>query len=246
MFMITALIVTGMISFQCTSGKKTVADEPYQVIQTNVDGTGMTIELRFTKGAEHNHPLMAVWLEDTGGKYIETLYVAESIGKGVFQHGDKSKGQWQAGAIRRPAALPYWGHKRGYQAPDGYYIPTPEDPISDAVTGPTPGGNFDLQSRASAQLPSKFAVMMEINQSWDWNTFWSNNKYPDDSQYKTSSQPAVVYQAIVDLDSGKKSYEMIPIGHSHYSGQDGKLYTDLSTLTTALQIVRSAEVNVAR
>ena len=32
------------------------------------------------------------------------------------------------------------------------------------------------------------------------------------------------------------------IGHSHYSGKDGNLYPDLSTLTTAVQIVKSIKV----
>ncbi|MBW6461035.1 MAG: DUF2271 domain-containing protein [Bacteroidales bacterium] len=43
---------------------------------------------------------MVIWLEDMDGKYIETLYVAESIGKGIFRHGEKAKGQWMPGPIR--------------------------------------------------------------------------------------------------------------------------------------------------
>jgi hypothetical protein len=34
------------------------------------------------------------------------------------------------------------------------------------------------------------------------------------------------------------------IGHSHYSGKDGNLYTDVSTLTTALDIARSIVVKI--
>jgi hypothetical protein len=241
---LTGLTITGFLNYQCSSGKKTTVDEPIQTIQTNVDSKGIAISLRFIKGSAHNHPLMAVWLEDTSGRYIETLYVAESIGKGVFQHGDKSTGQWQAGPIRRPAALPYWGHKRGIQAPDGLYIPIPDDPMPDAVTGPTPGGNFSLESNSTGTLPSVFRVLMEINQSWDWNEYWTNDKFPQDNQYKTSSQPAVIYEARVDLDSGQQEFLMKAIGHSHYSGQDGDLYTDLSTLSTALEIVGSAKVMV--
>jgi len=241
---IAGLLLTGLISYQCSSGKKTTGEEPFQTIQTNVDGKGIAINLRFTKGAAHNHPLMAIWLEDTSGNYIETLYVAESIGKGIFQHGDRSKGQWQPGPIRRPAALPYWGHKRGIQAPDGLFIPTPEASMPDAVTGPTPGGNFILESRSTAQLPAVFLVMMEINQSWDWNEYWTNSKYTQDIQYMTSSQPAVVYAARVDFNSGQQKNTLKAVGHSHYSGLDGNLYTDLSTLTTALEIVGSAQVVV--
>jgi polyphosphate kinase len=35
-----------------------------------------------------------------------------------------------------------------------------------------------------------------------------------------------------------------PIGHGHYSGKNGKLFTDLSSLTTALKIVKSLKVKV--
>lgn len=243
---LTVLFITGLISYQCSPGKKTTGDESFQTIHTNADGKGIAINLRFIKGPSHNYPLMAIWLEDTAGHYIETLYVAESIGKGVFQHGDKSAGFWQPGQIRRPAALPYWGHQRGIQAPDGYYLPTPENPVADAVTGPTPSGSFVMESRATGSLPTVFMVMMEINQSWDWNEYWTNNKFPDDIQYKTSSQPAVVYAARIDLNSGQSVFEMKAIGHSHYSGRDGNLYSDLATLTTALDIVGSAEVVVSR
>lgn len=243
--MAIAAVMTLLAGYSCSSGKKTAGEEPFQIIQTNAGGRGIDITLRFTRGPEHNHPLMAIWLEDTSGRYIETLYVAESIGKGIFQHGDKSKGMWQAGEIRRPAALPYWGHKRGIQAEDGYYLPTTGDPMPDAVTGATPGGNFIMESKASAALPEVFMVMMEINQPWDWNDYWTNSKYPDDPEYKTSCQPAVVYAVRIAPGSGEATFPMKAIGHSHYSGKDGSLTTDLSTLSTALDIVGSAEVTIA-
>jgi hypothetical protein len=87
-------------------------------------------------------------------------------------------------------------------------------------------------------------VFFEINQSWDWNEYWTNSKYPDDVDYKTSSQPSVVYSAVIDFDNPDKSYELRPIGHGHYSGKDGKIYPDLSTLTTALEIVERVKVEI--
>jgi hypothetical protein len=65
---------------------------------------------------------------------------------------------------------------------------------------------------------------MEINQPWDWNEYWTNTKYPDDEEYKTSCQPALVYRAIVNLDNAEKTYPMKVIGHSHYSGKTGELF----------------------
>jgi hypothetical protein len=214
------------------------------VYRYNQEAEGTTLKVEFTKGEEHNHPLMAIWVEDMQGNYVQTLYVAESIGKGIFQHGDASSGKWMPGELRRPAALPVWSHRRGILAEDGFYLPTPEDPVPDALTGPTPPQDFVIISRLEDKDLRQFLVFFEINQTWDWNEFWTNNSYPDNEQYKTSAQPALVYKAIINLDSEKTKYPMTLVGHSHYAGEDGMVYEDLSTFTTALDIAEEITVTV--
>ncbi len=236
--------IVSLVAVRCSGSKKTADNADSQVITTNETVSGPLLTVYFTRGESHNHPLMAIWLEDMDGKYIETLYVAESVGKGIFRHGSRNSGIWSPGEVRRPAALPYWSHKRGIKAPDGLYLPTPEEPVPDAITGPTPAGDFTLKSKAVSPLPDTFKLMLEINQSWDWNEFWTNNKYPDDDEYKTSSQPALVYETVIDLADLKSEYELQPVGHSHYAGLDGILYPDLSTLTTAMKIAGSISVTV--
>jgi len=213
-------------------------------ITTLAQEPGHSLVIVFEKGRRHNHPLMAFWIEDTTGLYIQSLYVAQSIAKGYFQHGDASTGRWEPGPLRRPAALPYWGHKRGIKAPDGYYIPTQDSPMPDAVTGPTPKADFILRTRTRHPDLRKFNLLMEINQSWDWNQHWHNNKFPNDPYYKTSSQPALVYRVTIDLDNPQSEYEMKPVGHSHWSGANGNLYEDLSTITTALDIAKGVKVRL--
>ncbi len=211
---------------------------------TNLGAEGKIFLLHFEKGDEHNHPLMAVWIEDVDSNYIETLYVAKSIATSIFTYGEQEGGKWQPGLVRRPAALPYWSHKRGIKASDGLYLPSPEEPVADAITGPTPKSDFVLISKTTEGLPEKFRVLFEINQSWDWNEYWSNTKFPEDNEYKTSSQPSIIYETVVDLNDGKEEYYMQAIGHGHYAGKDGKLYKDLSTLTTAKEISGSIVVEV--
>lgn len=215
-----------------------------EIIKSNPDGKGIQLTVEFTKGSAHNHPLMAIWIEDMEGRYIQTLYVAQSIATSKFRRGTAEWGQWKEGLVRRPAALPYWGHQRGIKADDGLYLPTPENPVPDAYSGATPQSDFVLQSRADSELPARFRVLLEINQAWDWNNYWTNSKFPEDADYKTSSQPALVYEAVVDTSSGSKEFEMKPIGHSHYSGKDGSLTKDLTTLTTAMEIARKVVVKV--
>jgi len=234
--------LTVLIISSCR-GKRLPLVQEYDTLKTNMNGNGDIIELSFTRGPEHNHPLMAVWTEDTAGNYIQTLYVANSIAKGYFEHGDKSTGRWLAGPIKRPAALPVWAHSRGVKEADGLYMPSTETAIPDAYTGATPKSNFILIARTDEPLPRKFIILFEINQTWDWNEYWTNNKFPGDENYKTSCQPALVYAATLDKEQ-PGAVELRLLGHSHYSGMDGKIYEDLSSITTAREITGSLSVKI--
>jgi hypothetical protein len=225
--------------------QKKMKDSKTEVLKTNEKGNGPAITIEFTRGEFHNHPLMAIWVEDTNGQYLQSLYVAKSIATGIFNYGDVTNGRWTQGEIRRPAALPYWSHQRGIMADDSLYLPTPENPIPDAYTGATPKQDFKLYTRLDETGPTVFNVLLEINQPWDWNEYWTNGKYPDNEEYKTSAQPAVVYKATVDLRKKIAFFEMKPVGHSHYAGEDGNLYSDLSTLTTALDIANNIKVRMS-
>lgn len=238
-----SIAILMMLALSCTTSKVPADEVPLQ-ISSNPNGSGPKIEIEMTRGEGHNHPLMAIWVESESGEFIQTLYVAESIGKGVFQHGDASKGFWMPGEIRRPAALPRWSHQRGIKAEDGLYLPTPGDPVADAYTGPTPDKSFILNSRLNEPLDGNIRVLFEINQTWDWNDFWTNNKYPNDEEYKTSCQPALVYMAIINLENPEEEYMMKIIGRSHYSGATGDLYNDLQTMTSALHIAEVIEVRI--
>jgi len=213
-------------------------------ITTNIAGSGTSLTLEFRKGPEHNHPLMAIWIEDLDGNYIQTLYVARSIAKGVFAFGDKSTGRWQEGEIIRVAALPYWSHKRNVKNDMGNYMPKKGFEVPDAYTGATPKSDFSLATRTDNEVGSKFRIYCEINQSWDWNKHWTNTLHPEDQEYKTSSQPAVVYAAVIDPSAKGVAVRLEPVGRSHHSGQNGNLYTDLETLTTALRIASEITVTV--
>ena len=239
-----SLVFTVLLLAAACSSTRVPADETPGHISSNPEGKGPALEIEMIRGQEHNHPLMAIWVEDEKGNYVQTLYVAESIGKGIFQHGDASRGFWMPGEIRRPAALPYWSHKRGIRADDGLFIPMPGNPVPDAYTGPTPGKSFILHTKLDNDPPERFYVLFEINQTWDWNEYWTNNRFPDDEEYKTSCQPALVYSALVDLNSPGREYPMELIGRSHHSGADGKLYDDLHTMTTALHIAEKILVRI--
>jgi hypothetical protein len=231
----------------CSTGsvkKSKKSDSDKTSISTNITGKGEVLTVDLTRGESFYYPLFAVWLEDTDGKYIQTLYVSNSVATGVFKYGKQENNNWIMAPKRAPQALPYWAHKRGVKASDGLFVPDSATAVPDAYSGATPVTGFVLTSRADNPLPDRFKVMLEINQNWDWNEYWTNDKYPDDEYYKMSCQPAVVYESAVDKKDLKESYRMVAVGHSHYSGKTGELFRDLSTLTTALHIADSIIVRV--
>ena len=228
--------------YACVSADKTT--EPIPTYRYGESGQGTQINLTFEKGKAHNHPLYAVWLADSTGKFIQTLYVSESIGKGFFRRADRNTGKWLAGEIQRPAALPYWTHARNVMNEKGNLQPTPQNPVIDAQTGATPLSSFEMVLITNEKLNGNYRIYLELNQSWDWNEYWTNNKYPDNKEYKTSSQPALVYMAEFDTRNSGEEIEMKPIGHSHYAGENGELFTDLSTLSTALRIAKEITVTL--
>lgn len=240
MFFIGVVMIIAIDS--CRTSRVGVQNISTDTIYTVQSEKGYPVEFHFKKGSKHNYPLMAVWVTDTNDHYLQTVYVAESIAKGVFKHGETSNGKWLPGPIRRPAALPVWAHSRGVQEDDGLFVPTVNTPVADAYTGATPMNDFVIYSNVPDSSTNTFYIYFEINQSWDWNDYWTNNKYPDDEDYKTSCQPSLVYRTKINTDNSQKVYDLSLIGHGHYSGDDGEIYPDLSTFTTALEITGKAYV----
>lgn len=243
-YKILALFIgVALINEKINSQEKNVQRE--QLI-THQQAKGIQVDILFNKGIEHYHPLMAIWVEDMEGNYIHPLYVAKSIAKGIFGHAEYKQGTWQPGEKRIPSALPYWSHKRNIPGIDSLYIPTPEHPLPDAYTGATPTGDFELRSVVADSAGSRFRILFEINQPWDWNEHWYNGRYPGNEEYLKSAQPALVYEAEINLNKEAAKYTMKPVGHSHPFGASGELFGNLSTLTTAMNIADRIVIKVKR
>jgi len=239
---IIRLILTLLALSSIVSAKR--KPEFFTLENYGVKNNGTSISIQFERGKEHNHPLYAIWLADENGKFIQTLYVSESIGKGVFKRVSRKSGRWMEGEIQRPATLPYWAYQRNIQNEYGTYLPTPKQPEVDAYTGATPQVSFIMHLKTEKPLNGKYCIFLELNQSWDWNEYWTDDRFPGDKDYRTSSQPALVYKADINTEKPQSEYDMKPVGHSHYSGKDGSLTTDLTSFTTALQIAKKITVKL--
>ena len=198
----------------------------------------------FLTGKSHNHPSFVFWIEDIEGNYIQTLFITAYVGSGTFRYADAGNFKWknEQGESIRPSSLPYWSHKRNIISRDSIYVPVPENKVPDAYSGATPNGDFRKSIKLPTVLPEKFRVLFEINQTWDWNEHWTNDKYPDDEDYMSSCQPSLIYGVVVNKNDLSGMYHLNPLGHGHYSGDNGILYTDISTLTTAMHIVEDIVV----
>ena len=230
LFFLFAAILTS-----CTS-EKNVAKPMFIDLSDSKD-----FVMELNPGPGYNHPSFAIWIEDMNGDYVKTLFITKSYASGIFGYKILGDSVWvnESGESIQPAALPYWTHKKGL-INDKTLVPSPENPFVDAYTGVTPKGKFTL-SNAAFDV-AKYRVLLEVNQPWDWNKFWTNNKFPDSRAYSHSAQPSVVYA--VTINATDSEFYLNLIGHGSPTGETGKLYTDLSTLSTALDIFSSIKITI--
>jgi hypothetical protein len=243
------IVIIVFTAYSCGSGKITdIVKDQENIIEKQFSAEGEKLSFSFNAGPAHNHPTFAIWLETSDGDLIQTLFVTKSIASGYFTFGDAGDGKWLKvpGEAKRPAALPYWLNRREIFQHEQPLLPTKNQPVPDAYTGATPSGDFIVKAITLKQLPKVFRVLVEVNQPWDWNKFWTNEKFSGDSDYKTSAQPSLVYAVQVNLNDLMEEYHLNPIGHGHPSGKNGQLYTDISGFTTALQIFQSISFIVNR
>lgn len=183
-----------------------------------------------------NPPQFVIWLEDTEGNYISTLFVTKKIATEAWMSNDGN---------RRKEALPHWCYQRGIIYDDGLYLPTKEEPLIDGISGATPKAGIELKLEPASYL-RQFVIKAEFNHSIDFNDAFPENAKEGDSNYSGgdmgSGQPALVYSALIDLDTNIKEYNLQLIGHSSSDGTNGDIYEDLSGVTSADRIVKEIVV----
>jgi len=240
------IILSGIILISsCGTNKSTIKNnELQQKLEVNLSGSGQKLSVELEAGNNHNHPSFAIWAEDMNENFLQTIFVTKSVGTGIFGHGPLEAEKWDTkpGWQKRPASLPYWIHKRE-PLNNGPQLPSPEFQVPDAYTGATPKSGAEIATMLNKQLAGKIRILLEVNQPWDWNEYWTNERY-DNADYRTSCQPSLIYSVTVDLNKSGGKYFLNPIGHGHYSGANGDLNTNLGTITTARNIFNSIKVTI--
>jgi hypothetical protein len=167
-------------------------------------------------------PQIAVWTEDTLGRYLTTIYVTAGFGRQKWKY-YKPKGD----SCSRPMCMPFWLNRF---INSGHAAPTPAQPLPDAVTGATPTGSFTINFTVPDTL-KVFKLYTEWNRSFDYNPY-----YPK-KHTAFNGQPSAVFRACIHLnDAARSSDTLAMVGRGGETGDDGTLYKDTERLSTALSV----------
>ena len=185
-----------------------------------------------------NPPTFAIWVEDTSGNYLSTIFATYKIATESWLSNNGN---------RRKESLPHWCYRRNVIYDDGLLLPTKKEPLPDGITGATPKKNKEIQV-CLKDFSNPIVIKAEFNHSIDFNDYFPKNAKEEDDNYSGgemgSGQPALIYadtiyptQTIVNLKL---------IGRSSSDGTDGNIYTDLEKITTAKNIVKNITVELIK
>ena len=172
---------------------------------------------------EKREPQFSVWLEDSEGNFIKTLYVTERASRKSWILSPKEG---------RPESLPVWYHASKHES--GRTKEKNKDLKLDAVTGVTPKSGINF----NAEIEDKeYEIKAEFNTSFDYNDFYTKKNSG------VNGQPSVVYSAKILAGFNKENDEikLSFLGSGSPDGSDGQIHAD-DRLTTALEIVKIVTV----
>jgi len=162
------------------------------------------------------YPQIACWIESPDGKYMGTIYVTEGGAKNNYTFAPRGE---------RPEALPVWSHRKVGQVA-----------IPDAVSGAT--SETAAQHREVLSMPlGRYNAYLEVNRAYDYNETYTR------SNSGVNGQLSIVYRASIIVGKVASAAKFAPIGTGSVDGSDGTLRPGLVGITTALSIIRDAEID---
>ncbi|MDR0301312.1 MAG: DUF2271 domain-containing protein [Treponema sp.] len=216
---LTVIVVSLIGCFGCNTGGKNmqsiISDGMELIIEQGEHWQG---KMKIFIFSVKKTPQLAVWIENEQENYISTITATNKSVKNNWTSAPKEG---------RPEALPVWNHKRQNSAEQ-----------IDIVTSATPKGSIDIQiDNSSLTNGQEYNVYLEINHSFDYNDYWTEN----DSG--VNGQPSLIYHAKITAGVAGK-VRLTPIGHGSVDGSSGDIENGLDSFTTALAIIKEACVVV--
>lgn len=181
----------------------------------------------------HTTPQIAAWIESSKGEFVKTLMVTRK----------SSKGKYAGHRGGREESLPVWSFARNVIDKKGRTAPTKKTALPDAVTGASKKSDFDWQVEIEDHYYSGgYRLCIEVNNSMDFNDYYREDLPKEDPFYnnKVNGQPSLVFKG----DLGDNETECTLVGYGDAAGNNGEIHAVDSTLTTALDIIKS--INLIR
>lgn len=231
------LLILGCIIL-CGGCVMNKTDNSHKLIELKTDG-GLKLTIDVEAGEKWSSrmkagpfifnvlPQMAVWTEDSSGRFIETLYITGADFK-KMNHALKNEDE----ADFFKECLPYWAASVGAS---GGELPSKKAPYPDTLTSATPAADFTIKTSVSAGAAYIYA---ELNKADDKNTFYTedNNSW--------AGQPSLIYAADLSGISESKPVELKLKGHGGMIGAAPEVYGDLSGFDSALLQIKSIKVSL--
>ena len=133
-------------------------------------------------------PQIAVWVEDSDGTYVDTLFVTKKAS------GNKWIGSPKDG---RPESLPDWYKSKG-QNPA---VKISKDDL-DATTSATPKKGIVISKDLELEKGKTYVFKCQANQSFDYNEYYTKKNSGVDGQ------PAVLYAGEMIPDGTEKEIKL--------------------------------------
>ena len=178
---------------------------------------------------EKREPQFSVWLEDSDGNFIRTLYVTERASHKSWIMSPKEG---------RPESLPVWYHASKHESSKTKKHDAIDSQL-DAVTSATPKGGIIFNTEIEDK---EYLIKAEFNTSFDYNDFYTKKNSG------VNGQPSVIYSAKIPADFNNESDEIKLSfdGTGSIDGADGKVHSDVSNLTTTTEIVKLIAIKAVK
>jgi len=159
----------------------------FEDIKTNEGTEGTELEFIIQKGAEVTAPVMAIWVSDSTGRFVENLFVPSQVNL-ISEKSEKMNREHFEGKLQtvdlKPELLTNWLASSGGIKPN--------------YDGATPARNFFLNTTTTAT--GIFSIFLEVNNNGVKEIYRADVDLSKGSLYKlTSSDGKLVARAIFEI-----------------------------------------------
>ncbi len=172
-------------------------------------------------------PQLAIWLEEPGGGKVRTLWVTHRTGAC----------DW-TGKAACPVSLPYWVGRYNRET-NTTGPPTYQRPVADAITQPTPKGEFHMAAEVRG---STWDYFIEVNVSGDFNAAFPSVRDDGVEDQQGNGQPSLIYQGRITAKPGSRSSPKL-VGRTEQFAPIDRLVRDLEGIDSAKRLLSAIEVS---